>query len=119
MCKTAGLEQHPVAARTHVHMGVIIIQGFKNPELGKKQFAKALAIDPNITITKSLSTPELEEAFAEAKAAAGGAGRAGGDGEPRGAAAARAVPRRRGARDGGAHRRRRRRRGSATTPSAR
>src|SRR5262245_63070570 len=22
MCKSAGLEQHPVAARTHVHMGV-------------------------------------------------------------------------------------------------
>src|SRR4029077_9916695 len=74
MCKTAGLEQHPVAARTHVHMGVVIIQGFKNPELGKKQFAKALAIDPNITITKSLSTPDLEEAFAEAKAAGRGPG---------------------------------------------
>src|SRR5499427_8205020 len=55
MCKTAGLEQHPVAARTHIHMGVVIIEGFKNPELGKKQFAMALAIDPNITITKSLS----------------------------------------------------------------
>src|SRR5512138_2085128 len=68
LCKTAGLEQHPAAARTHIHMGVIIIQGFKNPELGKKQFAKALAIDPNITITKSLSTPDLEEAFAEVKA---------------------------------------------------
>jgi hypothetical protein len=77
LCKTLGLEQHPAAARTHVHMGVIIIQGFKNPELGKKQFAKALAIDPNITITKSLSTPDLEEAFAEAKASGGAI--AGGD----------------------------------------
>jgi hypothetical protein len=73
LCKSAGLEQHPAAARTHVHMGVIIIQGFKNPEVGKKQFEKALAIDPNIGITKSLSTPELEEAFAEAKVGAGGA----------------------------------------------
>src|SRR6187397_1444246 len=81
MCKAAGLEQHPVAARTHIHMGVIIIQGFKNPELGKKQFAKALAIDPNITITKSLSTPDLEEAFAEAKAS-GGALAAGDDSGP-------------------------------------
>ena len=36
MCKAAGLEQHPVAARTHIHMGVIIIQGFKNSELGRK-----------------------------------------------------------------------------------
>jgi len=66
-CNSAKLEKHPVAARTHVHMGVVIIQGFKNPELGKKQFAMAIAIDPNITITKSLSTPDLEEAFAEAK----------------------------------------------------
>src|SRR6478672_2471952 len=71
VCKGAGLEQHPAAARTHIHMGVVIIQGFKNPELGKKQFAMALAIDPNITITKSLSTPDLEEAFAEAKASGG------------------------------------------------
>jgi hypothetical protein len=78
MCKTAGLDQHAIAARTHVHMGVIIIQGFKNPELGKKQFAKALSIDPNITITKSLSTPDLEEAFAEAKAG-GSALASGGD----------------------------------------
>ena len=44
MCKAAGLEQHPVAARTHVHMGVIIIQGFKSPDLGKKKFAKALKL---------------------------------------------------------------------------
>ena len=83
MCKAAGLEQHPVAARTHIHMGVIIIQGFKSPDLGKKQFAKALAIDPNITITKSLSTPDLEEAFAEAKAAGSAlAGGGEGEGEP-------------------------------------
>jgi hypothetical protein len=74
LCNTAGLEQHPVAARTHVHMGVVIIEGFKNPEVGKKQFEKALAIDPNIGITKSLSTPALEEAFAEVKAEAGALG---------------------------------------------
>src|SRR5437764_11340849 len=85
MCKASGLEQHPVAARTHVHMGVVIIQGFKSPDLGKKQFAKALAIDPNITITKSLSTPDLEEAFAEAKAggaAVAGAGEGGDEAPP-------------------------------------
>ena len=78
LCKTSGLEQHPAAARTHIHMGVVIIQGFKNHELGMKQFAKALAIDPNIGITKSLSTPALEEAFAEAKAG-GSALASGGD----------------------------------------
>jgi hypothetical protein len=67
-CEASGLDKHPVAARTHVHMGVVIIEGFKNQELGRKQFAKAIEIEPGITMTKSLSTPELEEAFAEAKA---------------------------------------------------
>jgi hypothetical protein len=91
LCKTAGLEQHPAAARTHIHMGVVIIQGFKNHELGLKQFAKALAIDPKITITKTLSTPPLEEAFAEAKAGGGGLG--GGDEEkPRASAPVAAAP---------------------------
>src|SRR6185436_2802887 len=72
-------------ARTHIHMGVVIIQGFKNHDLGMKQFAKALAIDPNITITKSLSTPPLEDAFAEAKALGGGALAARGDDDGSGA----------------------------------
>jgi len=71
-CQTSGLAQHPIAARTHVHMGVVIIEGFKNRELGMKQFAEALAIEPSIALTPSLATPELNEAFDEAKA--GGAG---------------------------------------------
>src|SRR5580765_3283536 len=49
ICDTSGLEKHPAAARTHVHMGVVIIEGFKNHELGRKQFAKALEIEPSIT----------------------------------------------------------------------
>jgi hypothetical protein len=66
-CQTAGLAQHPVAARTHVHMGVVIIEGFKNRELGEKQFAEALAIEPTIAMTPALVTPEISEAFDEAK----------------------------------------------------
>jgi hypothetical protein len=74
VCDSAGLDKHAVAARTHVHMGVVIIEGFKNRELGLKQFAKALEIEPGIAMTKSLSTPEIDEAFAEAKGhGAGGA----------------------------------------------
>src|SRR5436305_15107016 len=44
LCGSSGLDRHPAAARTHVHMGVVIIEGFKNRELGEKQFAQALAI---------------------------------------------------------------------------
>ncbi len=100
MCKTSGLENHPAAARTHIHMGVVIIQGFKNHDLGMKQFAKALAIDPNITITKSLSTPALEDAFAEAKALGGGGALAGG-GDDDGSGARPTPPAAGGARAGG------------------
>src|SRR5580692_8330561 len=71
LCRASGLEQHPIAARTHVHMGVVIIEGFKNRELGMKQFAEALAIAPGIALTPSLATPELNEAFDEAKAGGG------------------------------------------------
>jgi hypothetical protein len=67
LCGSSGLDMHPVAARTHVHMGVVIIEGFKNRELGEKQFAQALAIEPGIAMTPALVTPEISEAFDEAK----------------------------------------------------
>jgi hypothetical protein len=72
VCQASGLEQHPLAARTHVHMGVVIIEGFKNRELGVKQFAEALAIEPDIALTPALATPELDEAFEEARAGSAG-----------------------------------------------
>ncbi len=67
LCQASGLDRHPIAARTHVHMGVVIIEGFKNLELGEKQFAEALAIEPGIAMTPALVTPELSEAFDETK----------------------------------------------------
>jgi hypothetical protein len=72
ICETSGLGKHPVTARTHVHMGIVIIEGFKNRELGLRQFSKAIEIEPGIGVTKTLSTPELEEAFAEARTEGGG-----------------------------------------------
>ncbi|MFL5307260.1 MAG: tetratricopeptide repeat protein [Polyangia bacterium] len=65
-----GLEQHPITARTHIHMGIVIIGGFKQRDLGIKQFKKALEIEPTINLTKALVTPELTDAFNEAKAEA-------------------------------------------------
>ena len=83
ICSSAGLDQHPITARTHVHFGVIAIVGFKQREVGLKQFRKALEIEPDIKLTKSLVTPELQDAFEEAVLAsnskAGGAAAAGGD----------------------------------------
>ncbi|HLK89016.1 MAG TPA: tetratricopeptide repeat protein [Polyangia bacterium] len=75
LCESSGMAQHPVAARTHVHMGVVILEGFKNRELGEKQFAEALAIEPTIAMTPALVTPEITDAFDEARqqAKSGGA----------------------------------------------
>ncbi len=72
LCEGAGLDQHPIAARTHLHMGVVILEGFKNRELGMKQFALAIAIEPDIQLTPALVRPEMGEAFEEAKSRAAG-----------------------------------------------
>ena len=73
MADASGLQQHPITARTHVHMGVVLISGFKQRDLGIKQFKKALEIEATINLTKSLVTPELAQAFDEAKAGAAAA----------------------------------------------
>jgi hypothetical protein len=67
LCKSANLEKHPTAARTHVHLGVVYLSGLKNRDMGLSEFRKAIDIDPKIKITKSLSNPEVQAAFAEAQ----------------------------------------------------
>lgn len=62
MCSGAGLDKHPVAARTHIHMGVVLIAA-KQQDLGIKQFRTALEIEPDIQVTKALANPEILEAF--------------------------------------------------------
>jgi hypothetical protein len=64
--KRSGLESHPVMARTYVHLGAVYITGLKDRKKGLQSFSRALEIDPTIKIAKAMSTPELEEAFAEA-----------------------------------------------------
>jgi hypothetical protein len=66
LCEAAGLQQHPVAARTRVHLGVVIAGGFGQREIGAKQFAAALRIQPDITLTPGLDSPEMKDAFHEA-----------------------------------------------------
>ena len=85
VCADAGLDQHPITARTHIHFGVVAIVGFKQHEVGVKQFRKAIEIEPDIKLTKSLVTPELQDAFEEAVLAGGGnTGSAGGEAAPAG-----------------------------------
>ena len=89
LCSASGLDSHPIAARTHIHMGVVLIAA-KQQDLGIKQFKRALEIQPDIQVTKQMANPEILEAFKEAGAglAAGG----GGGSEPAGGGGAAPVP---------------------------
>jgi hypothetical protein len=78
VCASSGLEKHPIRARTHIHFGIVAIVGFKQREVGLKQFRKALDVQPDIKLTKSLVTPELQDAFEEAVLAGEGGGGGGG-----------------------------------------
>ncbi len=86
VCASAGLDKHAIRARTHIHFGVVAIVGFKQREVGLKQFRKALDVQPDIKLTKQIATPELQDAFEEAVLAGEGGGTttAGGGGEPGG-----------------------------------
>ena len=66
LCGTQKLDTHPMAARTHVHLGVVYVVGRKQRDQGIEEFKKALRIDPTIKVTKSMINPEVQSAFAEA-----------------------------------------------------
>ena len=69
--KKAGLDNHPVMARTYVHLGAVYITGFRDRDKAIQSFARALEIDPAIQLSKGIATQEVNDAFAEAKQAAG------------------------------------------------
>ena len=72
--KKAGLENHPVMARTYVHLGAVYITGFKNRDKALQSFSRALEIDPAIQLSKGIATSEVNDAFSEAKRSRGGGG---------------------------------------------
>jgi tetratricopeptide (TPR) repeat protein len=72
--KKAGLDNHPVMARTYVHLGAVYITGFRNRVKAIQSFNRALEIDPAIQLSKGIATAEVNDAFQEAKRARGGGG---------------------------------------------
>jgi hypothetical protein len=74
--KKAGLDNHPVMARTYVHLGAVYITGFKNRDKAIQSFSRALEIDPGIQLSKGIATTEVNEAFSTAKRERGGGGEA-------------------------------------------
>ena len=68
MCGQSGLENHPVTARTYIHLGIVTFTGFKQQDEAIKQFRKALEIQADIKLDKILATPEVQEVYDEAVA---------------------------------------------------
>ena len=66
VCGQSGLENHPVTARTYIHLGIVTFTGFKQREEAVKQFRKALDIQADIKLDKILATPEVQEVYDEA-----------------------------------------------------
>jgi hypothetical protein len=66
VCAKEGLNNHKAKARTHIHLGIVMVAGLKQRERGIQQFKRALEIDPTIRPTKSLVNPEIQAAFDEA-----------------------------------------------------
>jgi len=74
-CSRGGLEGSQIAARTNVHMGVVLFAGFKQKDDALAEFKKALEIAPEIKLDKLLATPEIQEVFDQAvEAEKGGKG---------------------------------------------
>ncbi len=72
--KKAGLDQHPVAAKTNLLMGVVSVAGFKDRYKGFQHFVKALQISPELELDRGVATPELREVFQNARDHVGGRG---------------------------------------------
>lgn len=61
--KRAGLEGHPVMARTYIHLGALYLVGYKDKQKAQHYFGKALDIQPDIRLDKTLTSATMREAF--------------------------------------------------------
>ncbi|HXJ20323.1 MAG TPA: tetratricopeptide repeat protein [Polyangia bacterium] len=65
--KKAGLDNHPVLARTYIHLGAVYLTGFKDRQKALQSFSRALDIDPTIQLSKGIESPDVSAAFQEAQ----------------------------------------------------
>jgi hypothetical protein len=69
--KRAGLETHPVMARTYIHLGALYLVGYKDKQKAQHYFGKALDIQPDIRLDKTLTSASVRDLFAAVKAKKG------------------------------------------------
>src|SRR5262245_37906809 len=65
--KDAGLDDHAMMARTYLLLGVVYAGGLKDRTKAVAHMGEALKIQPEIALSKSLATPPVRKAFADAK----------------------------------------------------
>jgi len=70
--KRAGLENHPVMARTYIHLGAVYLLGFKDKAKAQHYFEKALDIQADIKLDRNLTSATVKDAFAAVVAKRGG-----------------------------------------------
>jgi hypothetical protein len=73
------LADHPVMARTYLHLGIMHVDWFEDVAAGKRYFRRALEIAPDMRLTSALATKSAKAAFGEARAQIGVAAVATGD----------------------------------------
>jgi hypothetical protein len=61
--KKARLEKHPVAAKTHVNLGIVLGGGMADLGGAQAAFKKAIEIDPAVKLPPAYRTPELQRVF--------------------------------------------------------
>ena len=64
---SAGLARHPLMARVHIYMGLVLVSGYNQRALGVDEFRSALRINPMASLPARFAThPAIAAAFREA-----------------------------------------------------
>ena len=56
----------PFLARLHRDLGYLFVAGLESPNDAREEFGTALSMDPTVTLTGAMQTPEAERAFRDA-----------------------------------------------------
>jgi len=62
-----GLGKNPVAARTHLYLGMVLLVGFSQHDAAVEQLKMALDIQPDVAPPRGLFNPEAQRLFDETK----------------------------------------------------
>jgi tetratricopeptide (TPR) repeat protein len=75
LCDRNGMGSHPLRAQTYLNLGVVLLAAdAAHRDVAVAHFRRALQIQPDIRLPERIANPEVQLAFAQAKASVGGAG---------------------------------------------